>query len=170
MSRFGNTATSLAVSATLGIVVAVNVGAFLLTDLSYSVKSIREHDRNLGIPSAELAHDLPLGTYVTVKQIRHPKLSGPARRVVGKVAKRAVLDLDEAVGVWQEHLAGRGEPNLSSAPGQQLHAELALEGLDPLRQRRLRDVERRRRPAEVSRGGDLKESPQLPQFQCVITR
>lgn len=47
MSRFGNTATSLAVSATLGIVVAVNVGAFLLTDLSYSAKSIREHDRNL---------------------------------------------------------------------------------------------------------------------------
>ena len=27
--------------------VAVNVGAFLLTDLSYSAKSIREHDRNL---------------------------------------------------------------------------------------------------------------------------
>ena len=68
----------------------------------------RGFDRNLGIPSAELAHDLPLGTYVTVKQIRHPKLSGPARRVVGKVAKRAVLDLDEAVGVWQEHRERQG--------------------------------------------------------------
>jgi len=49
MGRFGNTATSLAVSGTLGIVVAVNVGAFLLTDFSYSAKSIREHDRNLSI-------------------------------------------------------------------------------------------------------------------------
>ena len=58
-----------------------------------------------------------------------------AGRVVGKVSKRAVFDLDEAVCVRQQNLAGWGEPNLSRTPDQQLHAELALEGLYPLRER-----------------------------------
>jgi len=105
-------------------------------------------------------------------------VTGSARGIGAATARRlatdgmavAVLDLDEAVCVRQQHLASRREPNLPRAAGQQLHPELALEGLDPLCQRRLGDVEGRRGAAEVSRSGDLKKSPKLPQLQSAVAR
>jgi len=49
VGRFRNVTVGHIVSGALGLVVAINAGAFLLSSLSYSARSIREHDRNLSI-------------------------------------------------------------------------------------------------------------------------
>lgn len=54
----------------------------------------------------------------------------------------------------EERLPGRGEPDALGKPLQQRTADLALERLDLLRQRRLRDVEARRGAGERALVGD----------------
>ena len=92
---------------------------------------------------------------IAVEQVGDPQAARPSSRVVGQVAQRAVLDLDEGVGVRQQDVAGRRQMHLSRASLEKLHPELALERLDALSQRWLRDLERRGRTAEMTRVGDM---------------
>jgi hypothetical protein len=55
-----------------------------------------------------------------------------ALRVVGALENRAGLD--------EEHSTGRGQPEPSPCPVEQLDAELAFQGGDLSTQRRLREV------------------------------
>ena len=57
----------------------------------------------------------------------------------------------------EQQPAGGGELDLAAVAVEQLGAEVALQQADLLRQRRLRDVEALRRPAEVQLLGDHDE-------------
>ena len=68
------------------------------------------------------------------------------------------------MAVLQEHFTGLGQADMAAGAVQQLHAELAFQRLDRLRQRRLRHVQPLRRPAEVQLFGDGEEVAGLPDF------
>jgi hypothetical protein len=66
--------------------------------------------------------------------------------------------------MWQQHGAGWSQPHPSGVSLEQLKAELALQRLDPLRERGLRQVEVLRGMSEMAGIGYFHKSPELPQF------
>src|SRR5260370_18158244 len=70
--------------------------------------------------------------------------------------------------MWQQHGAGRSQLHAPGISLEQLKPELALQGLDPLRERRLRQMQVLRCMSEMAGLGDFYESPELTQFHARI--
>ena len=68
-------------------------------------------------------------------------------------------------GMLVEPPAGRGQRDPARPSFEQLDAEIGFEGGDVVAQRRLRDVERLRRPRQHAGVGDGDEIPELPQSE-----
>jgi hypothetical protein len=71
---------------------------------------------------------------------------------------------EQRPGFPAEHLTSGRQPHTVRGPGNELHADSALELLQLQAQRRLRDVQPRGGPAKVQLLGENKEGGDVPQF------
>jgi len=72
--------------------------------------------------------------------------------------------LEQRPDVREQRRTGRGERDRAAVADEQPNAQILLERLDLLRQRRSRDQQTCRRPAEIELLGHRHEVPQLAQF------
>jgi hypothetical protein len=75
--------------------------------------------------------------------------SGRAAGPLARYALEAVRGLEQGLGLHQQPLTRGRERDAPAGPVEQLDAELSLELVDPLRERRSRDVEPGGGPTEV---------------------
>ena len=72
----------------------------------------------------------------------------------------------DASRLFREHLARQRELGAARGPLEQLHAELVLERLDLLAQRRLADAERFGGLREIRCGRDGQKVAEMPEFHA----
>ena len=95
-----------------------------------------------------------------------PTATSPASPAAARRARSTAASADARIrrASSRQHPAGRGELDPAAVAQQQLGADLGLERLDLLTQRRLRDVQALRRAAEVQLFGDGDEVSEVAQL------
>ena len=128
-------------------------------------RELSEHEIDIGMAVAELAQ------HVRERRAEHRRADEADRERPLRSARdrpgavgRSVDRCEDRACVLEEALARGGERHPAPVAGEQCDAELALERADLLAQRRLRDMQPRRRPMEMQLLGHRDEVTKMPQL------
>jgi hypothetical protein len=117
-------------------------------------------DLGVRVPAAQLPHGRGDDQ---VPDVPHGERAGRSRGACGE--RRLVGGVQQIVGPRQENPARVGEPAALRGAVEQPRAQLVLQPLDLPAQRRLREVQRGRGPAEVQLLGHDREVPHQAQVE-----
>jgi hypothetical protein len=162
-------------------------GEFYKLDAAHGIKAKRDvgvnwpgdaaEDVALGDERRKVARDAgSSGGLSMLQHVRQTRMHADARHLTAMRADpaSAIERSQEAqqitgagehgLGVRQERLAGRGQPDSAAVPDEQRLGQLRFQAVDLLADRGLRDRDPLSRTGEVAFLGDRQEVRQLPQF------